>query len=99
MWRSASRPRPRLLRCGCACVLCLLLAAHHEAQLPLSKATKRALTEANFVRQTAIQRMSIPHSLVGRNVIGLAKTGSGKCVTKCRVLLLVLLLTCISLQG
>jgi hypothetical protein len=33
----------------------------------------KALADANFVRQTAIQRLTIPHALVGRNIVGLAK--------------------------
>ena len=32
----------------------------------------------NWARPSDIQRESLPHSLKGRDVIGLAKTGSGK---------------------
>ncbi|RKO90950.1 P-loop containing nucleoside triphosphate hydrolase protein, partial [Blyttiomyces helicus] len=37
-----------------------------------------ALTKANYVELTEIQRASLPLSLCGRDVLGAAKTGSGK---------------------
>ena len=50
-------------------------------QLPLSEPTKQALKDAGFETLTAVQRAAIPHALLGRNVIGTAKTGSGKTLT------------------
>jgi ATP-dependent RNA helicase DDX10/DBP4 len=47
-------------------------------ELPLSKYTKAALKEAGFVNLTAIQRAALPHALAGRDILGAAKTGSGK---------------------
>lgn len=47
-------------------------------ELPLSKYTKAALKEAGYVNLTAIQRAALPHALAGRDILGAAKTGSGK---------------------
>eukprot|EP00882_Tetradesmus_deserticola_P029701 GHRQ01033292.1.p1 GENE.GHRQ01033292.1~~GHRQ01033292.1.p1 ORF type:complete len:414 (+),score=195.41 GHRQ01033292.1:115-1356(+) len=47
-------------------------------ELPLSKHTKAALKEAGYVNLTAIQRAALPHALAGRDILGAAKTGSGK---------------------
>jgi ATP-dependent RNA helicase DDX10/DBP4 len=62
-------------------------------ELPLSAHTLKALEEHKFVRLTAIQRASLPHALCGRDILGAAKTGSGKtlcflvpvrpCATQC----------------
>ncbi|KAJ3035049.1 ATP-dependent RNA helicase dbp4 [Rhizophlyctis rosea] len=46
--------------------------------IPLSKRTKKGLAEANWVEMTEIQRSSLPLSLSGKDVLGAAKTGSGK---------------------
>jgi hypothetical protein len=47
-------------------------------ELPLSRATRDALRAAKFTQLTAIQRAALPHALAGRDVLGAAKTGSGK---------------------
>ncbi|KIZ01004.1 hypothetical protein MNEG_6961 [Monoraphidium neglectum] len=47
-------------------------------ELPLSAATRAALKQAKFTQLTAIQRAALPHALAGRDVLGAAKTGSGK---------------------
>ena len=46
--------------------------------LPLSAKTKRGLDAASYTTLTAIQRAALPHALCGRDVLGAAKTGSGK---------------------
>jgi ATP-dependent RNA helicase DDX10/DBP4 len=45
--------------------------------------TKQALKNAQFDIPTSIQRFAIPHALAGRDVLGAAKTGSGKTVSIC----------------
>jgi ATP-dependent RNA helicase DDX10/DBP4 len=47
-------------------------------QLPLSQKTQDGLRKAKYVTLTAIQRAAIPHGLCGRDILGAAKTGSGK---------------------
>jgi ATP-dependent RNA helicase DDX10/DBP4 len=47
-------------------------------ELPLSAATRAALKEAGYTSLTAIQRAALPHALAGRDILGAAKTGSGK---------------------
>ncbi|WOK99750.1 DEAD-box ATP-dependent RNA helicase 32 isoform X1 [Canna indica] len=46
-------------------------------QLPISQKTKDGLAP-KYVEMSEIQRASLPHSLCGRDVLGAAKTGSGK---------------------
>jgi ATP-dependent RNA helicase DDX10/DBP4 len=46
--------------------------------LPLSPETQKALRECKYKEMTAIQRATIPHAMSGRDVLGAAKTGSGK---------------------
>jgi ATP-dependent RNA helicase DDX10/DBP4 len=46
--------------------------------LPISSYTKRALAECNYVKMTAIQKACLPQALCGRDILGAAKTGSGK---------------------
>jgi ATP-dependent RNA helicase DDX10/DBP4 len=48
------------------------------ASLPLSELTLRGLAETSYTTMTDIQKASIPHALAGRDVMGAAKTGSGK---------------------
>jgi len=47
-------------------------------QLPISQYTKHCLKKKGFKYLTDIQKAAIPHALVGRDVLGAAKTGSGK---------------------
>ena len=46
--------------------------------LPLSDMTHRALKDMGFEKATPIQAMSIPPLLAGKDLLGAAKTGSGK---------------------
>jgi ATP-dependent RNA helicase DeaD len=46
--------------------------------LGLSEARVRYLEKAGFTSPTAIQAQAIPHLLSGRDVVGLAQTGTGK---------------------
>lgn len=48
------------------------------ADFKVSDALKRAIEARKFEHPTAIQAKSIPHALEGKDVIGLADTGSGK---------------------
>ncbi|KAJ7481739.1 ATP-dependent RNA helicase dbp-4 [Mycena latifolia] len=48
------------------------------AELPISEPTKRGLKKAFFVDMTEIQTQSLPVSLKGKDVLGAARTGSGK---------------------
>lgn len=51
---------------------------HKFEDLPLSDLTRRGLKDSKFKDLTAIQRAALPHSLCGRDILGAAKTGSGK---------------------
>ena len=44
----------------------------------LSKETSKALDKNGWVEPTEIQRETIPAALTGRDIIGQARTGSGK---------------------
>ena len=46
--------------------------------LPISSSTIKGLHDASFTEMTLIQRAAIPHALAGRDILGAAKTGSGK---------------------
>jgi len=48
------------------------------ASLPLSEGTQRAVGEMGFTRMTPIQQKAIPSLLMGKDLLGAAKTGSGK---------------------
>jgi ATP-dependent RNA helicase RhlE len=48
------------------------------ADLKLSPEVLRAITRAGYERPTPIQAMAIPPALLGRDLIGLAATGTGK---------------------
>ncbi|KAL3908535.1 MAG: hypothetical protein SGILL_008446 [Bacillariaceae sp.] len=48
------------------------------ASQPLSQATLQGLESNDYTSMTAIQSGSIPHALAGRDILGAAKTGSGK---------------------
>jgi ATP-dependent RNA helicase DDX18/HAS1 len=48
------------------------------SELPLAEQTQKAIKELGFDKATEIQARSIPHILNGRDVLGQAKTGSGK---------------------
>ena len=48
------------------------------SELPLSEPTQKAIKELGFDKATEIQARSVPHILNGRDVLGQAKTGSGK---------------------
>lgn len=52
--------------------------AEEFASLPLSEPTKKALNEMGFKKMTKIQAKSIRPLLAGQDLLGAAKTGSGK---------------------
>ena len=45
---------------------------------PLREPVARALAAKGFTTQTAIQEATLPHALNGGDVLGLARTGTGK---------------------
>ena len=47
-------------------------------QLNISRPTLRALEEKNYVSPTPIQQQAIPEAMSGRDIIGIAQTGTGK---------------------
>ena len=48
------------------------------ADLGLSDAVLKAVREIGYETPSAIQSATIPHLLAGRDVVGLAQTGTGK---------------------
>ncbi|XP_044980848.1 DEAD-box ATP-dependent RNA helicase 27-like [Hordeum vulgare subsp. vulgare] len=48
------------------------------SDLYMSDLTAKAITEMNYTHLTQIQARSIPHLMVGHDVLGSARTGSGK---------------------
>lgn len=48
------------------------------SDLPISAATQKGLTEMGFDKMTHIQDRTIPQLLAGKDLVGAAKTGSGK---------------------
>jgi ATP-dependent RNA helicase RhlE len=48
------------------------------AELGLSPRILQALTEEGYTTPTPIQRDAIPHALKGRDILGIAQTGTGK---------------------
>lgn len=46
--------------------------------LPISEKTKKGLKQSNFKMMTEIQKKGIPLALAKKDVLGAAKTGSGK---------------------
>ena len=48
------------------------------ASLGLSPLLLQALTEEGYTSPTPIQRDAIPHALLGRDILGIAQTGTGK---------------------
>jgi ATP-dependent RNA helicase DDX18/HAS1 len=55
-----------------------VLSEQKFVDLPISERTKRALSTLGFVNMTEIQAKSIPECLRGKDLVGAAKTGSGK---------------------
>src|SRR4029450_11008052 len=51
---------------------------HDSEHLDLRSDLKRSLADAGYVTCTPIQEMAIPDTLLGHDVIGVAKTGTGK---------------------
>lgn len=47
-------------------------------ELPLSEKTQKGLAQSNFKQLTEIQKKGIALALAKRDVLGAAKTGSGK---------------------
>ncbi len=46
--------------------------------LPISENTKKGLKDHNFVNMTQVQAQCIPPLLSGKDVLGQARTGTGK---------------------
>ena len=50
------------------------------SDIPLSRSTLDGLRKSGFVNPTDIQKAAIPLALTGKDVLGAAKTGSGKTI-------------------
>ncbi|HAE49802.1 MAG TPA: RNA helicase, partial [Tistrella mobilis] len=48
------------------------------SELGLSETLLRALDQAGYVTPTPIQEQAIPHLVAGRDLLGIAQTGTGK---------------------
>ena len=48
------------------------------SDLALDPRVMQAVSEAGYETPTPIQAQAIPHALVGRDVLGIAQTGTGK---------------------
>jgi ATP-dependent RNA helicase DDX18/HAS1 len=48
------------------------------SELPIDLKVKEAIAKMGFEKMTPIQAASIPHALLGRDILGSAQTGSGK---------------------
>ena len=59
----------------------VVLTTRSFTELPLSRRTMRGLKEAEYKMLTPIQRSAIPYALAGLDVLGEARTGSGKTVS------------------
>jgi ATP-dependent RNA helicase RhlE len=55
-----------------------LVSSNTFAALGLAEPFLRALEQARFVQPTPIQETAIPHLLAGRDLLGIAQTGTGK---------------------
>lgn len=55
-----------------------LVSSNTFAALGLAESLLRALDQARFVQPTPIQETAIPHLLAGRDLLGIAQTGTGK---------------------
>jgi len=51
---------------------------HRFADFDISAELKKNIEQKNYTTPTPIQDQSIPHLLEGRDVIGIASTGTGK---------------------
>ncbi len=51
---------------------------HSFATLDLVEPLQRALRAENYEHPTPIQAQAIPHLLAGRDLLGIAQTGTGK---------------------
>jgi ATP-dependent RNA helicase RhlE len=72
--RSCRRDEPAVTRAGAY----NLVSSTNFATLGLAEPLLRALSKARFVQPTPIQATAIPHLLAGRDLLGIAQTGTGK---------------------
>ena len=61
----------------------MVLTSRGFGEIPISRRTLKGLKEAEYKFMTPIQRYAIPYALSGLDVLGEAKTGSGKTVSFC----------------